>query len=85
MLLKLTLLKLNERLRQAKKDIISIAVHPGYTATNLQSDKFPLWKLNNDLLTMKVEKRTEYYLFDDDFNISFHQFDKYNVFENLQR
>ena len=30
-------------------------MHTGYTSTNLQSEKFPLWKLNNDFFAMKVE------------------------------
>lgn len=47
--------ELNDRLNKANKDIISIAVHPGYTSTNLQSNKFPLWELFNQMVAMKVE------------------------------
>ena len=46
--------ELNDRLRK-KYDIIAIAVHPGYTATNLQSEKFPFWSFSNDALAMKLE------------------------------
>lgn len=29
-----------------------LAVHPGYSSTNLQANRFPLWELVNDLLAM---------------------------------
>lgn len=37
----------------ANRSIISVAVHPGYTATNLQTDKMPFWEQLNYLFAMK--------------------------------
>jgi NAD(P)-dependent dehydrogenase (short-subunit alcohol dehydrogenase family) len=49
--------ELNQRLAQAgnTREIISVAVHPGYTATNLQAGKLPLWEYMNALFAMKGE------------------------------
>jgi NAD(P)-dependent dehydrogenase (short-subunit alcohol dehydrogenase family) len=46
--------ELNRRLRQSgnPKNIISIAVHPGFTATNLQTEKFPFWDKINNIFAM---------------------------------
>jgi hypothetical protein len=30
-------------------------VHPGYTATNLQTERFPFWEQLNQLAAMDVE------------------------------
>lgn len=35
------------------KNIVSIALHPGYTATNLQNSRFPFWEQINSLVAMK--------------------------------
>jgi hypothetical protein len=45
---------LNRRLRQSgnPKNIISIAVHPGFTATNLQTEKFLFWDKINNIFAM---------------------------------
>jgi NAD(P)-dependent dehydrogenase (short-subunit alcohol dehydrogenase family) len=48
--------ELNKRLRGSKKNknnITAVAVHPGYTATNLQKDKFPLWEMAGKLVAME--------------------------------
>jgi len=49
--------ELNNRLthRENPKNIVSIAVHPGYTSTNLQAGKFPFWEQLNAIFAMKVE------------------------------
>ena len=47
--------ELNDRFSKSNKNLIAIAVHPGYTATNLQADRFPLWEFNNLAFAMKVE------------------------------
>lgn len=49
--------ELNRRLQAAgnPRNIKSIAVHPGYTATNLQAGRFPLWEYANSLVAMKGE------------------------------
>ena len=49
--------ELNRRIEKSgnSKNIISIAVHPGYTATNLQQGRFPLWKQFNYLIAMSGE------------------------------
>ncbi len=46
--------ELNKRLSHSKDDrnIISIAVHPGYTSTNLQADRMPFWEHLNHLFAM---------------------------------
>jgi NAD(P)-dependent dehydrogenase (short-subunit alcohol dehydrogenase family) len=44
--------ELNRRLKGNPKNIISVALHPGYTNTNLQTDRFPFWRLANMLLAM---------------------------------
>lgn len=36
-------------------NVISIAVHPGYSATNLQAGKFPFWEYLNSMLAMPAE------------------------------
>lgn len=36
------------------KNIISIAVHPGYSSTNLQRGRFPMWEQLNALFAMKA-------------------------------
>mmetsp|Transcript_43869 Transcript_43869/g.68593 ORF Transcript_43869/g.68593 Transcript_43869/m.68593 type:complete len:327 (-) Transcript_43869:230-1210(-) len=35
--------ELNERLQAKKSDLVAVAVHPGYTATNLQDNTFFTW------------------------------------------
>mmetsp|Transcript_24253 Transcript_24253/g.26525 ORF Transcript_24253/g.26525 Transcript_24253/m.26525 type:complete len:329 (+) Transcript_24253:98-1084(+) len=47
--------ELNRRLEKAgnPKNIVSIALHPGYTATNLQNSRFPFWEQINSLVAMK--------------------------------
>lgn len=49
--------ELNRRLESINnpKNIVSIAVHPGYSATNLQQDRFPMWEVMNQLFAMKAE------------------------------
>lgn len=49
--------ELNRRLQQSgnEKNLISVAVHPGYTATNLQTGKFPLWEYANKFFAMTGE------------------------------
>ncbi len=49
--------ELNHRLEVSgnPKAIKAIAVHPGYTATNLQTDRFPLYDFFNSLLAMHGE------------------------------
>lgn len=49
--------ELNHRLakQEGKKNIVSVAVHPGYTSTNLQKDRFPFWELSNSLFAMNVD------------------------------
>ncbi len=49
--------ELNKRLAASAnpKNIISIAVHPGYTATNLQKDRFPMWEAMNGFFAMSLE------------------------------
>jgi NAD(P)-dependent dehydrogenase (short-subunit alcohol dehydrogenase family) len=37
------------------KNIQSLAVHPGYSATNLQTDRFPMYELLNRYVAMKAE------------------------------
>jgi NAD(P)-dependent dehydrogenase (short-subunit alcohol dehydrogenase family) len=45
--------ELNRRLQNSNRsDIISIATHPGYTATNLQTGRFPFFEQLNSLLAM---------------------------------
>lgn len=45
--------ELNRRLQKSdRSDIISVATHPGYTATNLQTGKFPFFEQLNSLLAM---------------------------------
>ena len=34
---------------------MAIAVHPGYTATNLQKNKFFFWSFSNEVFAMKLE------------------------------
>jgi NAD(P)-dependent dehydrogenase (short-subunit alcohol dehydrogenase family) len=49
--------ELNRKLMRGRnsKGIISIAVHPGYTATNLQNGKYPFWDVANSWIGMKGE------------------------------
>lgn len=49
--------ELNRKLMKSNnpKNIISVAVHPGYTSTNLQANKFPLWDIANNWFGMKGE------------------------------
>jgi NAD(P)-dependent dehydrogenase (short-subunit alcohol dehydrogenase family) len=46
--------ELNKRLKESgnPRNISSIAVHPGYTATNLQVERFPFWEQLNALFAM---------------------------------
>eukprot|EP01034_Spumella_vulgaris_P021891 gene21891-27968_t len=49
--------ELNNRLSRSNdgRDIISVAVHPGYTNTNLQTDRFPLHEYINNIFAMSGE------------------------------
>lgn len=49
--------ELNKRLAATgnPKNIISIAVHPGYTATNLQKGRIPMWEAMNGFFAMNLE------------------------------
>ncbi len=49
--------ELNKRLAASgnPRKLMSVAVHPGYTATNLQNDKMPLWEHMNNLFAMHGE------------------------------
>jgi NAD(P)-dependent dehydrogenase (short-subunit alcohol dehydrogenase family) len=49
--------ELNRRLaaKGNPKNIQSIAVHPGYSATNLQAGKYPMWEQANYLFAMSAE------------------------------
>jgi NAD(P)-dependent dehydrogenase (short-subunit alcohol dehydrogenase family) len=51
--------ELNRRLWKSPsknpKDIVAIAVHPGFTATNLQNSKFPFWEEANNYVAMKLK------------------------------
>jgi NAD(P)-dependent dehydrogenase (short-subunit alcohol dehydrogenase family) len=38
--------------QETNKIVHVLAVHPGYSSTNLQANRFPLWELINDLLAM---------------------------------
>lgn len=44
--------ELNARLKAAGSRIQAVAVQPGYTATNLQTNKFPLWETLNKHVAM---------------------------------
>ena len=46
--------ELNKRLQKAGSSIKSIATHPGYTATNLQVDRYPFWEYSNALFAMDL-------------------------------
>jgi protochlorophyllide reductase len=49
--------ELNQRLQKSKRsDIKSIAVHPGYTATNLQTNAFPFGSWSNALFAMDANE-----------------------------
>jgi len=49
--------ELNRKLARGRnpKGIMSIAVHPGYTATNLQNGKYPFWDVANSWFAMRGE------------------------------
>ena len=47
--------ELNKRLEQSKSKKISIATHPGYTATNLLEGKVPFWSYLCKFIAMKIE------------------------------
>lgn len=49
--------ELNRRLQLTgnPKNIQSLVVHPGYSATNLQTNKFPLYEQLNQFVAMKAE------------------------------
>lgn len=48
--------ELNTRLKaKGINDVISVALHPGYTGTNLQNDKYPGWEMINSLFSMRLE------------------------------
>lgn len=49
--------ELNRRLQVVgnSKNIQSLAVHPGYSATNLQTNRFPMYELLNRFAAMKAE------------------------------
>lgn len=46
--------ELNKRLQRSgnPRNIMSVAVHPGYSATNLQVGKYPFWKQLNGMVGM---------------------------------
>lgn len=48
--------ELNRRLEASgnPKNLLGIAVHPGFTATNLQNSKFPFWREINEYIAMKL-------------------------------
>ena len=46
----------NQRLKKHKKEVIAVAVHPGYTATNLQTGRFPFHNIANSLFAMNVRE-----------------------------
>lgn len=46
--------ELNKRLQKAGSSIKSIATHPGYTATNLQVDRYPFWEYTNSFFAMDL-------------------------------
>ena len=48
-------LQLNDMLRKAHSKVISVAAHPGYTATNLQQHMGLLGKIMNALMAQKQE------------------------------
>jgi NAD(P)-dependent dehydrogenase (short-subunit alcohol dehydrogenase family) len=50
--------ELNRKLQKAgnPKNISAVAVHPGYTATNLQASRFPFWEQINAVFAMKGEE-----------------------------
>ena len=47
--------ELNRRLNVTGSKIKAIVTHPGYTATNLQVNRYPFWSIANALFAMKVE------------------------------
>ena len=51
--------ELNKRLKKAGSGIISIATHPGYTATNLQKSRFPFWEFANSHFAMSLAEGTQ--------------------------
>jgi NAD(P)-dependent dehydrogenase (short-subunit alcohol dehydrogenase family) len=50
--------ELNRKLQKNgnPKNIIAVAVHPGYTSTNLQASRFPFWEQINAIFAMKGEE-----------------------------
>jgi NAD(P)-dependent dehydrogenase (short-subunit alcohol dehydrogenase family) len=48
--------ELNQRLQSSGSSVIAIATHPGYTATNLQTSKFPFWSYLNYLFAMNLSE-----------------------------
>ena len=47
--------ELNRRLNITGSKVKAIVTHPGYTATNLQVNRYPFWSIANALFAMKVE------------------------------
>jgi NAD(P)-dependent dehydrogenase (short-subunit alcohol dehydrogenase family) len=42
----------NHQLGPNRLELMSVAVHPGYSSTNLQAGKFPFWKVLNGIVGM---------------------------------
>ena len=47
--------ELNRKFKKSGSKIKAIVTHPGYTATNLQVNRYPFWSIANALFAMKVE------------------------------
>ncbi len=47
--------ELNKRFKKSGSKIKAIATHPGYTATNLQVNRYPFWSIANALFAMNVK------------------------------
>jgi NAD(P)-dependent dehydrogenase (short-subunit alcohol dehydrogenase family) len=50
--------ELNRRLQASGSSVIAVATHPGYTATNLQTSKFPFWSFFNSAFAMRLPEGT---------------------------
>lgn len=48
--------QLNELFAAKNVNVSAIAIHPGYTATNLQAGKFPLWEKANQYIAQTVRE-----------------------------
>ena len=47
--------ELNKKFNKSGSKIKAIVTHPGYTATNLQVNRYPFWSIANALFAMRVE------------------------------